>query len=98
MVFIWNHLAGGDPDYCAMLVCINSILQIALFSPYSVLFINIIPSWFGAPTDTAINVDIWPVAQSVLIYLGIPLAAGMVTRFAFIYTIGRQWYEKNFLP
>ncbi|KAI7856352.1 arsenical-resistance protein [Circinella umbellata] len=98
MVFIWNHLAGGDPDYCAMLVCMNSILQIALFSPYSVLFINIIPSWFGAPTDTAINVDIWPVAQSVLIYLGIPLAAGMVTRFAFIYTIGRQWYERNFLP
>ncbi|KAI9489750.1 arsenical-resistance protein [Zychaea mexicana] len=98
MVFIWNHLAGGDADYCAMLVCVNSIFQIALFSPYSVLFINIVPSWFGAPTDDAINVDIWPVAQSVLIYLGIPLAAGIVTRFGFMCTMGRSWYEKNFLP
>ncbi|KAI8144708.1 arsenical-resistance protein [Fennellomyces sp. T-0311] len=98
MVFIWNTLAGGDETYVAMLVCINSILQIALFSPYSVLFINIIPSWFGASTDAAINVDIWPVAQSVLIYLGIPLLAGLITRFAFLFTIGKERYEKVILP
>ncbi|KAI8138503.1 arsenical-resistance protein [Fennellomyces sp. T-0311] len=98
MVFIWNTLAKGDETYVAMLVCINSILQIALFSPYSVFFINVVPSWFGAPTDAAINVDIWPVAQSVLIYLGIPLLAGLITRFAFLFTLGRPWYEKNFLP
>lgn len=91
-------MAGGDADYCALLVAINSILQIALFSPYAVLFINIVPSWFGAPTDTAINVDIWPVAQSVLIYLGIPLAAGIVTRFVLMKLTSRSWYEQKFLP
>ncbi|ORY98213.1 sodium bile acid symporter family-domain-containing protein [Syncephalastrum racemosum] len=98
MVLIWNHLAGGDADYCALLVAINSILQIALFSPYAVLFINIVPSWFGASMDTAINVDIWPVARSVLIYLGIPLAAGIVTRFVLMKLTSRAWYEQKFLP
>lgn len=98
MVFIWNTLAGGDPEYCAILVAINSILQIALFSPYAVLFINIIPSWFGATTDEAINVDIWPVAQSVLIYLGIPVVAGIITRFSLIYLKGKVWYNEKFMP
>jgi ACR3 family arsenite transporter len=98
MVLIWNTLAGGDSDYCAILVAINSILQIALFSPYAVLFINIVPSWFGAPVDTAINVDIWPVAQSVLIYLGIPLVAGIITRFSLRWLKGDEWYNNTFLP
>lgn len=98
MVLIWNHLAHGDANYCAMLVAINSIFQIALYSPYAVLFINIIPSWFGAPHDTAINVDIWPIAQSVLIYLGIPLAAGFITRYTVIFAAGKPWYERKFLP
>ncbi|KAJ8657261.1 arsenical-resistance protein [Lichtheimia ornata] len=98
MVLIWNHLADGDADYCALLVAINSILQIALFSPYSVLFINIIPSWFGASIDSAIHVDVEPVAISVLIYLGIPLAAGAVTRFTLMGLFGRKWYENKFLP
>lgn len=98
MVLIWNHLADGDADYCALLVAINSILQIALFSPYSVLFINIIPSWFGASIDSAIHVDVEPVAISVLIYLGIPLAAGAVTRFSLMGLFGRKWYENKFLP
>ncbi|KAI8061530.1 arsenical-resistance protein [Gilbertella persicaria] len=98
MVLIWNTLAGGDSDYCAILVAINSILQIALFSPYAMLFINIVPSWFGAPTDTAINVDIWPVAQSVLIYLGIPLLAGIITRYSLRWIKGDRWYNDVFLP
>ncbi|KAI8978390.1 arsenite transporter [Pilobolus umbonatus] len=98
MVFIWNTLAGGDPDYCAILVAINSILQIALFSPYAVLFINIIPSWFGATPDAAINVDIWPIAQSVLIYLGIPVVAGIITRYSLRFIKGDEWYTKKFLP
>lgn len=98
MVLIWNQLAGGDGDYGAMLVAINAILQIALFSPYAMLFVNIVPSWFGAPMDKSINVDIWPVAQSVLIYLGIPLAAGIITRYSLIWSFGRPWYERSFVP
>ncbi|KAI9313195.1 arsenical-resistance protein [Dichotomocladium elegans] len=98
MVLIWNHLAGGDADYCALLVAINSILQIALFSPYAALFINIIPSWFGAAPDTAVNVQVESVAISVLIYLGIPLAAGAITRFSLMYIVGREAYEKKFIP
>ncbi|CAO3639525.1 unnamed protein product [Cunninghamella echinulata] len=101
MVMIWNQLAGGDPDYCAILVAINSILQIALFSPYAVLFINVIPSWFGATTpsgDADMDTLIWPVAQSVLIYLGIPLVAGIVTRFSLRKLKGNEWYDRTFLP
>ncbi|KAI9364779.1 arsenical-resistance protein [Pilaira anomala] len=98
MVLIWNTLSGGDPDYCAILVAINSILQIALFSPYAMLFINIVPSWFGAAPDSAINVDIWPVAQSVLIYLGIPLVAGFITRVTLRWLKGDKWYKDVFLP
>jgi ACR3 family arsenite transporter len=98
MVLIWNTLSGGDSDYCAILVAINSILQIALFSPYAMLFINIVPSWFGAPIDKSINVDIWPVAQSVLIYLGIPLVAGIITRYSLRWLKGDKWYNDTFLP
>ncbi|ORZ11930.1 arsenical-resistance protein [Absidia repens] len=100
MVMIWNQLSGGDANFCAILVAINSILQIALFSPYAILFINIIPSWFGANTsDQALQgLAIWPVAQSVLIYLGIPVVAGFVTRFALRRLKGGHWYDTVFLP
>ncbi|CAO3576527.1 unnamed protein product [Absidia cylindrospora] len=100
MVMIWNQLSGGDANFCAILVAINSILQIALFSPYAILFINIIPSWFGANTsDEALQgLAIWPVAQSVLIYLGIPVVAGFVTRFALRRLKGGHWFDTVFLP
>ncbi|KAI9031860.1 sodium bile acid symporter family-domain-containing protein [Phycomyces nitens] len=98
MVLIWNQLAGGDADYCAILVAINSVLQIALYSPYAKLFINIIPGWFGAQADLTIDASIWPVAQSVLIYLGIPLAAGFLTRLILCYFKGKQWYNSTFVP
>jgi ACR3 family arsenite transporter len=98
MVLIWNTLSGGDSDYCAILVAINSLLQIALFSPYAVLFINTIPSWFGAPVDKTIHIDIWPVAQSVLIYLGIPLVGGAITRYSLRWLKGDSWYNNTFVP
>lgn len=100
MVMIWNQLSGGDPNFCAILVAVNSILQIALFSPYAILFINIIPGWFGAaPSDNALQgLAIWPVAQSVLIYLGIPVVAGCVTRLALRRLKGGHWYDTVFLP
>ncbi|KAI9271852.1 arsenical-resistance protein [Phascolomyces articulosus] len=98
MVLIWIHLAHGDDTFGAMLVAINSLLQIALYSPYAVLFINIIPSWFGAETQMTVHVEIWPVAQSVLIYLGIPLLAGLATRYTLIHFKGRPWFEDKFVP
>jgi len=97
MVLIWNQLAGGDSDYCAILVAINSFMQIALYSPYAVFFCNVVPSWFGA-TVTSVELSASVVAQSVLIYLGIPLAAGIITRFVLRYSKGHEWYTKKFLP
>ncbi|CEG83472.1 Putative ACR3 family arsenite transporter [Rhizopus microsporus] len=97
MVLIWVSIAEGDSDYCAILVAINAILQIALYSPYAVLFINIVPSWFGAPPEKSIVVDIWAVARSVLIYLGIPLVAGVITRFTLKGWKGSVWYEEKFI-
>ncbi|KAI7855559.1 arsenical-resistance protein ACR3 [Circinella umbellata] len=97
MVLIWVHLAHGDDTFGAMLVAINSLLQIGLYSPYAVLFINIIPSWFGAEEQVSVHVEIWPVAESVLIYLGIPLVAGLATRYTIIYFKGRPWFENKFV-
>lgn len=98
MVLVWVSIAQGDEDYCAILVSINAILQIPLYPPYAILFINIIPAWFGATPDKSINVDIWPIAQSVLIYLGIPLVAGIFTRLTLRRLKGSQWYKDKFLP
>ncbi|ORX53601.1 arsenical-resistance protein [Hesseltinella vesiculosa] len=97
MVMIWNDLAGGDPNYCAILVAINAILQIALFSPYAILFINVVPGWFGS-VDDSMHLTMWPVARAVLIYLGIPLLAGMLTRLVGCMIKGKRWYEQSFLP
>ncbi|CAO3684209.1 unnamed protein product [Umbelopsis vinacea] len=98
MVLIWNQIALGDADYCAILMVVNSVLQIALYSPLCVLFINIVPTWFGGHVDAEIALEIWPVVESVLIYLGIPLAAGFLTRLILVRLISKQWYENRFLP
>ncbi|KAF4623598.1 hypothetical protein D9613_002367 [Agrocybe pediades] len=94
MVAIWNDLARGDREYCAILVVINGAMQIVLFAPYSVLFINVI----GGGQQKDIHVSYGVVAISVLIYLGIPLAAGVVTRYSIIFLAGRNFYEKKFIP
>ncbi|KAG8932453.1 hypothetical protein FRC01_013823 [Tulasnella sp. 417] len=80
MVLIWSGLAKGDAEYCAILVCINSLLQIVLFSPYALLFVNILGSNPGS-TSPMLHLKYSHVSTSVGIYLGIPLAAGVVTRF-----------------
>ncbi|KAG8934935.1 hypothetical protein FRC02_008917 [Tulasnella sp. 418] len=81
MVLIWTGLAKGDPEYCAILVGINSVLQIILFSPYALLFINVLGS-SPHSTNPSLELKYGQVAESVGIYLGIPLAAGVITRFA----------------
>lgn len=91
MVLVWNRLAGGDEEFCAIIVAINSILQIALYGPLSYVFVVI----FSKGTHMGINM--WPVIESVLIFLGIPLAAAVVTRFVMMKT-APQFYNKRFLP
>jgi len=92
MVMIWNQLAEGDGDYCAILVIINSILQIILYSPMSLFFINVISG------QNTLTLQYGKTAIAVCIYLGIPLAAGVVTRFGMILLLGRKKFENAFLP
>ena len=92
MVMIWNQLAEGDGDYCAILVIINSILQIILYSPMSLFFINVISG------QNTLTLQYGKTAIAVCIYLGIPLAAGVVTRFGMMLLLGRKKFENAFLP
>lgn len=99
MVIIWNTLADGDNEYCAALVALNSIFQILLYAAYIYLFVTIIPEWLGISWGGQnITVSMTDVAESVLIYLGIPFAAGFLTRFGLIRTKTKQWYEQVFIP
>ena len=99
MVIIWNTLADGDNKYCAALVALNSIFQILLYAAYIYLFVTIIPEWLGISWGGQnITVSMTDVAESVLIYLGIPFAAGFLTRFGLIRTKTKQWYEQVFIP
>lgn len=91
-VLIWTGLAGGDSEYCAILVAINSILQIVLYAPLAVLFIKVI-----SHSDAAISVSYSIVATSVAVFLGIPLAAAILTRFGLIALISLEWYNDVFL-
>ena len=92
MVLIWTGLAGGDTEYCAILVAINSVLQMVLFAPLAILFINIISG-----SDRHVDVSYSTVAKSVAVFLGIPLGAAILTRFALLKTAGPSWYEARFL-
>lgn len=92
MVLIWNGLAGGDSEYCAILVAINSILQMALYAPMAIFFISIISGEEGA-----LEVSYSTVATSVAVFLGIPLGAAVITRFSLRAMLGAEWYERVFL-
>jgi ACR3 family arsenite transporter len=97
MVLIWNQLACGDGEVAAVLVAVNSVFQIVMYSVLGWLFLSGIPGWLGAET-TELNVSMWDIARNVLIFLGIPLAAGFLTRATLIPTKGADWYANTFLP
>ncbi|KAH9431550.1 hypothetical protein MCOR02_008840 [Pyricularia oryzae] len=92
MVLIWTNLAGGDEEYCAILVAVNSVLQMVLFAPLAVLFIGVISG-----ENQGLEAKYTVVATSVAVFLGIPFGAAVITRFAIRATLGPEWFEKVFL-
>lgn len=98
MVLIWNQLAGGDSEYCAVLVALNSIFQILFYSLLAYLFITVLSGWIGGSAASAyVNVSIVDIAKSVFIFLGIPFIAGMISRFALVRKKGKEWYDGKFV-
>ena len=97
MVLIWNDLACGDREAAAVLVAINSVFQVIAFGALGWFYLQLLPTWLGLPTTSA-EFSVGTIVLSVLVFLGIPLLAGFLTRLMGERTKGRAWYEERFLP
>ncbi|TVT62511.1 ACR3 family arsenite efflux transporter [Amycolatopsis rhizosphaerae] len=97
MVIIWNDLARGDREAAAVLVALNSVFQVVMFGVLGWFYLQVLPGWLGLDT-AALDVNVWSIAKSVLVFLGIPLLAGYLSRRLGEKAKGRQWYESKYLP
>ncbi len=97
MVVVWNELAEGDREYAAGLIALNSIFQVLLYSFLAYLFITVLPPYFGLE-GLAVNITIAEIAKSVGIYLGLPFAMGLISRYALIAIKGKEWFQNKFIP
>ena len=97
MVLIWNMLACGDNEYAAILVALNSVFQIVMYTVLGYFYLTVVPEWLGEES-VALDVSMWSIAKSVLIFLGVPLLAGFLTRYFLTRRKGDEWYETQFMP
>jgi ACR3 family arsenite transporter len=97
MVVVWNDLAEGNREYGAGLIALNSIFQVVLYSVYAYFFITILPPYFGF-TGFEVNISILQIAESVGIYLGIPFALGIISRYILIKLKGEEWFQTKYVP
>lgn len=97
MVLVWNMLAEGDNEYCAVLVALNSIFQVALYSVYAWFFVTLLSSWVSHGSGITVAVSVLDIARTVFVFLGIPFIAGVVTRFLLVRSKGKQWYDQIFV-
>lgn len=98
MVLVWNDLAGGDREDAAVLVALNSLFQIVAYAFYAYFFLSVLPTWLHLSAAQSVSIGFEAIARSVLIFLGIPLAAGALTRLVGLRTRGKAWYDEVAMP
>jgi len=98
MVIVWNELAGGDREVAVGLVALNAIFQILFYAVYIYLFITVALNFFNIVPGLNVSISMWESAKAVLIYLGIPFLAGVITRYGTIMLKGREWFERVLIP